>query len=300
MLLKNNIWFYLVLFMTAQLSFTQEWMTSLSFAERLALVQNKMLFVMWEESTLYPFPVQFTDDKGNLVLTDLFEDEQVNQILWDHFVPVMIPEFQYEELFAKIDGKRLANYINKFNDDSIKVMDANGNILNVNESNTGLLDLSDFINRYAFNTVYLQPNLMSYRENKNSVSAIRLALAYYDFAIFNKKDIKKEIINLGNIYLEEANAFLETEQLEDKQVVQQRNQLHELKQYLVLDRPKKVLRDLKKMKDEQILDQNVPLHAFLNYTAYKMLGKDKDADIWKSDVSLVDLKKAELIINSTN
>jgi len=274
----------------------QDWMTSLDVAQRLARIQDKLIFAMWEESTYYDFPVKLVDDNGNLVITDLFQDEKINTILWEYFIPVRLPEFKYDELFNKIDGKRSNKYVDKFIDDSIKIMDANGNILNINEANVEILDMRKFIDKYAFNIVYLKPSLSNYANSKSYSTAYRLAMKYYDFAIFNDKALKKELIELGTIYLNEAITLVSPGA--QRSIDLQRCELSELKTYLILNKPKKVIRTLQKM-EEEIDDSNKGLHAFLYYTAFKLQEKDEEAESWKSQVSLVDLKKTQLIINST-
>ena len=76
----------------------QEWMKSLSIAKRLAQTENKMLLVMWEEATLYPFPVVMFDDNGRRIyVEDMFDVEEIEEILWENFVPVMINENEYND-----------------------------------------------------------------------------------------------------------------------------------------------------------------------------------------------------------
>jgi len=296
--MKKNICLILIILSSLNLSLAQEWMTSLKVAKRLALVQDKMIFAMWEESTYYPFPVQLDDNKGNLIITDLFEDDAINKILWEYFVPVKISEYEYEDLFNPIKDKRSSNYISKFNDDSIKILDANGNIFNVHDQNVSVLNLSEFINKYAINITFLKGNLTMYDERKNFTSSLRLAMKLFDFAIFNRKSIKNEIIDLANIYLNEAQELLLQSDEIKKESFSQMCDLNRLKSHLILNKPKKLLRVLKKIDAADIDSSNVALYSFLNYTANKLLKKEKNSEIWKNQISLVDLKKAQLIINS--
>ena len=83
---------------------------------------------------------------------------------------------------------------------------------------------------------------------------------------------------------------------EDQPLLKQRCDLLKLQEYLILKRPKKVLRSLKKLADEDVLDNNKPFIAFLYYTAYMSLDKSEDAAAWKSKISSLNLNKAELII----
>ena len=70
----------------------QEWFTSFEVAKRLALVQNKFLFVMWEGSMDYDYPVTIFDEKGTAEIVLLSQNELVQQLIWKHFVPVKLPD----------------------------------------------------------------------------------------------------------------------------------------------------------------------------------------------------------------
>ena len=63
------------IFLMSGLCSAQEWFTSFEVAKRLALVQDKLLFVMWEESLDYEFPVILFDEKGTGELVDLRKNE---------------------------------------------------------------------------------------------------------------------------------------------------------------------------------------------------------------------------------
>ena len=77
----------------------------------------------------------------------------------------------------------------------------------------------------------------------------------------------------------------------------QKCDLFKKEEYLILNKPKKVLRHLKKLDITEIDKINQSLFSFLNYAAFKLLKDEENAALWKSKVSLVDLKKTKLIIN---
>ena len=64
-------------------------------------------------------------------------------------------------------------------------------------------------------------------------------------------------------------------------------------QILILD----LQRELKKMDAENIESSNEALVNFLYYTAYSILKDEKNIELWKTKVSLLNLKKAQMIIN---
>ena len=276
-----------------------EWMTSLDVAKRMALTQDKMLFVMWEEAALdlQTITIRVADNK--YVTVDVDENDNVDQVIWEHFVPVKLSERHYEELYLKIKGKRKLNYINKFNDDSVKIMDANGNILNtkVVEQFYTHIDLYDILDKYALNTFFINSELRNYSQVKNFATTFRLASKYMDYASLQSKIIEKELLGLSLIYLNEAKELLNTVKQEDRMAFAQKCELLRIYQYAVTDKPRRILRELKRLDQEQIYDVNESKFNFLNYLAYSLLEDEEEIAAWKSKVSLVDLKKGEFITN---
>jgi len=296
-----------ILFFIVMLSFTmpgngqsQEWMTTLDAAKRLALVQDKMIFMMWEASTLYPLPVVVNDSEGNIVLVEnLFENEELNNIIWKYFVPVKVSESQYAKLLEEIDGQRSSSYIDQFNDDFIKIMDANGNIVNTEFWYEGQkINFTNFISRYALDTSFLKQELLNYNREKDVNSSFRLATQYIDYAALTNESVRQDIINLSAMYLDEAYNLLPESDIENKQGLEQRLDLLKIKQELVLNHPKKVLRQLKRIDTSEIEPINQSIIAFLYFTAYLSLGDENKASEWRSEVSLVNLEKATIIINN--
>ena len=290
-----NVIFFLLIVNQA---FSQAWMTNLEIAQNLASVQNKMVLMVWEETTMYPFPVKVNDSKGRTILIEnLFEDEMISPLIWENFVPVIVSENQYADLYLDIKGKRSQSYIDKFNDDSIKILDIAGNILNVSGYFEEIPNITTLIKKYALNTEYLQAELIGYKKEKSFYSAYYLASKYLDFSLYANVKIRPEIISLSNIYLKEAMLLAETSKEENSIILKQRCELLKIQEYLIKERPKKVIRQLKKMNAQGVENNNKTMIAFLYYTAYKILDDEKNTDLWKAKVSLVNLKKAEMIIN---
>ena len=295
--MKRIILISLLSLFSISTGFAQEWMTNLDIAKRLARVQNKLLFVMWEESMEYDFPVVYKDDNGIMYFTDLFQDESINQVLWDYFVPVVLYETTYEDLFSEIENVRSDKYIQRFQDDGIKIMDANGNIVNTGYFDSEPFNISEFIDRYSLNTTFLKAQLWNYWKKKSFNTAFALGAKYQDFAILVNKGVRKEITELADIYLDETRRLLEKEEIENKIGFRQRLDLLNLKRDLILNKPRKVLRKLKKIDPESINSINDPLFAFLHYCSHTLLDNQTEAASWKSEVSLLDLKKTTLIYN---
>tara|TARA_R100001369_G_scaffold2745_5_gene8901 strand:- start:19839 stop:20780 length:942 start_codon:yes stop_codon:yes gene_type:complete len=294
----KNVMLVLFTLLISVVSYAQEWMTSLPIAQDLALVQNKMVLMVWQETTKYPYPVSVNDDKGNtIIIKNLFENEYISPLIWKHFVPVIVSEDRYGEMYDKIKGRRPVNYIDKFNDDSIKIMDVNGNILNRSIVYTNFINITELIENYALNTVLVTPELTGYRKEKNFYSAFYLASKYMDLALYSRSKVRSKVIGLGNIYINEAKGFLKDEKEEDLPKLSQRLELLELHQYLIYNKPKKVIRQLKRMEKDSIIDVNRPYINFLYFTAYALLKDRENMNAFKSKVSSVNLNKAQWIIN---
>lgn len=275
----------------------QDWMNNLDFAKRLALTQNKMLFVMWESSTMYPLPVTIADSKGEMFLVEnLFDSEELNRLLWEQFVPVSLNEGYYEAMYDAIEDRRSQDYLDKFNDDSIKIMDANGTILNVTEQNEGYLNLTEFITKYALDTSFLSLEQHNYADTENFYNAFYLSSKYLDYTMFANEALRPELIELSMIYLNEARAKIKDEDQQEQAIMQQRCDLLELESLLLRDKPRKVLRKLKRLDNDEIAAVNTEFVAFLYYTAFR-LRKDTDSSkAWMGKVSSVNLKKSDLIV----
>ena len=130
-MIKKILLILLLSIATFNVSFSQEWLTSLEVAKKLALMQKKMIFAVWEDISYDPYMVLIDDGKEGSRVVDLFANDDHNKIIWEYFVQVLIQDYKYEDILDDIKGKRTLNYIEKFSDGSIKIMDANGNILNI-------------------------------------------------------------------------------------------------------------------------------------------------------------------------
>ena len=306
-MMKKGILF-LIIFCTITLGNAQEWFTSFEVAKRLAMLQDKMLFVLWEGSLDYDYPVIIVDEKGNSEIVLLSKNESLNPLIWDNFIPVKLAEYEYATFSNKVKETKGIKYYNKLIDDSIKIMDVNGNILNVDDSldkyyffdeNEGFLDIADFIKRYALNTSFLKYELENYSREKNFISTFYLASKYLDFAIFVQKDLRPQIAAMANLYFDESRIYLEQEQIENSSGLLQRFDLLKIKEDLILNNPRKALRTLRKLDEENIDSINKTLFSFLNYTTFKLLNKEDDAQLWKDKVSSLDIRMTGLILNNT-
>lgn len=296
--MKNNLLKALFVFFTINMCNAQPWMTNLDIAQSMAKVENKMVLMVWEEATTYPYHVLVKLDNGKTIfIENMFEDETISPLIWEHFVPVIVNEIVYTDMYDKIKDKRTQSYLDKFNDDSIKIMDINGNILNVSSDPENYQNITTIIQKYAINTEFVATELFGYKTNEDFYSAYYLASKYLDYSMYLKPEIRKEMIDLSNIYLEAASEFIVNNPVEEQLTLSQRVDLLKIQEYLIAERPKKVLRQLKRIDAENMEPNNQGFVAFLYYTAYSILNKESEAALWKSKISSVNLKKAQMLIN---
>ncbi|MFD1016605.1 hypothetical protein [Winogradskyella rapida] len=296
--MRYQITIVLILVLTFQWSSAQPWMTNLDLAQDLALTQNKMVLMVWEDTTKYPYHVLVNDENGYTILIEnLFENEEVSPLIWKYFVPVIVNELAYESLYLEIKEKQSQEYIDKFNDDSIKIMDVHGHILNVKHTAEGYQNITTLIQNYGINTEFFALELKEYKEKKDFYSAYYLASKYFDFSPYVKEAIRENMVDLGLLYLEEASQFIEEVTAEDKAMLSQRVALLSIQQYIILNRPRKALRLLNRLEIDEEHASNQGFLAFLYYTTHRILGNQKEVMTWKSKLSSVNLKKAQVLIN---
>lgn len=297
---KLNRFIITCLFLVSSISYSQEWMSNLKVAQNLALVQNKMVLMIWEEETYYDYSVIIENSNNQrIMLKNLFEELELNDAIWEYFIPVVVSEYVYDDLYEKIKNKRPQSYIDKLSDGSLKVMDIHGNIVNVMMPYDDEYNLSKIIQDYAFNTEFLAQELRNYKDNKNFLTAYFLASKYLDFAASNKAKVRPNIINLAKIYMQEAEDLLPLESNNKQDEFAQRLEMLQLQADLLEGNAPRVIRLLKKMEKGTIYESNKTFQAFLNYTAYKIRRDNEQAAVWKSQVSSVNLNKADAIFKAS-
>lgn len=300
MMLKKYIICVFILFVT-QIVVTQQrdWLNSLELAKTFARSENKMILMVWNEATKYPFKAVVKNQKGkDIFLRNIFTSDAVLDMFWENFIPVMVNEEVYDALFIDIKGKRKLSYIDVFNDDSLKIMDANGTILGSSGANTEFLNVTKFIKKYSLNTSYLKQELFNYKIEKTFYSAFYLASKYVDYSLLVNDKVRSEILKLSDIYFKEAEIYLQKDKtLENKASLLQRIQLTVLKQDLITGKSKRVLRKLKTIEENSIADVNKPLLDFLKYTAYRLRNESEEFAKFEKKISLLNRKLTQRIVD---
>jgi len=259
-----------------------------------------MLFVIWDDALQTPYYIEVIDENGKKMFVDLTRNEEANKIIWDYFIPVLMPESEYGELLNKAKNIRGTNYLSKLEDDSIKIMDVNGAILNSHYSQQTFDNLNTLIELYGLNTSFLNPYFNNYLQKANFTTTFILASKYLDFAIFNSSQTRLDLVSLADGYLEEARIFLPESDLDNQSAFLQKLELFKIKELLISNQPKKAKRLLKRFNVSGIAEINKGLFVFLNYTTFMLLEDEESAGIWTEQLSAVDLKRANQIINTSN
>ena len=288
----------LLLFIYFQSSDSQirEWMSPLKFAQIKARSENKLILMAWKRSLEIPFSAIVKDENGkDIYIKNLFESPLINEFLWKSFILVEVDDDFYGELIEDIQGKRSQSYIDTFEDDSLKIMDANGNIIGTSGAFTEVLNLSKFVIKYNLNTSFLKQELINYDTNKEFYSAFYLASKYVDYSILVNNNVRDEILRLSDVYFAEAEQFLaEDKNLDNKKALYQRIKLIRLKQDLIKNKSGKVIRQINKI---DLLEVNEPLKVFLLYTAYRLKNDVENFSVLENKLSLFNRKLSQSIVD---
>ena len=288
----------LLLFIYFQSSDSQirEWMSPLKFAQIKARSENKLILMAWKRSLEIPFSAIVKDENGkDIYIKNLFESPLINEFLWKSFILVEVDDDFYGELIEDIQGKRSQSYIDTFEDDSLKIMDANGNIIGTSGAFTEVLNLSKFVIKYNLNTSFLKQELINYDTNKEFYSAFYLASKYVDYSILVNNNVRDEILRLSDVYFAEAEQFLaEDKNLDNKKALYQRIKLIRLKQDLIKNKSGKVIRQINKI---DLLEVNEPLKVFLLYTAYRLKNDVENFSVLEKKLSLFNRKLSQSIVD---
>lgn len=288
----------LLLFIYFQSSDSQirEWMSPLKFAQIKARSENKLILMAWKRSLEIPFSAIVKDENGkDIYIKNLFESPLINEFLWKSFILVEVDDDFYGELMEEIKGKRSQSYVDTFEDDSLKIMDANGNIIGTSGAFTEVLNLSKFVIKYNLDTSFLKQELINYDTNKEFYSAFYLASKYVDYSILVNDNVRDEILRLSDVYFAEAEQFLaEDKNLDNKKALYQRIKLIRLKQDLIKNKSGKVIRQINKI---DLLEVNEPLKVFLLYTAYRLKNDVENFSVLEKKLSLFNRKLSQSIVD---
>ena len=299
MILKKLI-FSVFLLLSLQITVAQQnWLNSLEVAKSYARNHNKLILMVWSQASKHPFSGIVKNNEGKVVFVEnIYTSAAILDLFWKNFIPVIVDEEVYQALLVDIEEKRNRKYIDLFNDNSLKIMDANGNIIGTSGVDTITLNLSEFILKYSLDTSYLKQELINYNKEKNFYSSFYLASKYIDYSVYVNKKVRPEILKLAKVYFDEAKLLLKKEEkLKYRSIIFQRIELTILKQDLINGKANKVLKSLKKISKNQIENSNQPLFNFLYYTAYRLKSNKEEFSKIEKYLSLFNKRQSQHIID---
>lgn len=160
-------------------------------------------------------------------------------------------------------------------------------------------EVINLLNKYAIKMSFLKRDLLNYYQNSSFITSLRLASKYQDFCLYLNEEIKPDFLGLSHDYIKESKKFLKSSDIENKNTFEQKIELFEIQEKLILNKPEKALKMLSKLKKEDIDKNNESFYTFLNYTALKQMNDDKNAAKWEDGLMENYLKKANQILNNS-
>ena len=255
------------------------WFYSFEEAQKVALASNKLILVdFWAN---WCGPCKKMDAES-------WSTNEI-KILMENYVPVKIDIDKYKSLSGRY-GVRGIPYI--------FIMDGNGKVIFNEMSYKSKGELIKLLQKYAINTSYLNTDLINYYKNPNFNTSFRLASKYQDFSIFLNSDIKFDFLKITNSYFDEAKKYLKKSEIKNKDAFFQKIDLFEIQEKIILNKPEKALKMLKRIDDEDVEEINKSFYSFLYYAAYKEMDDLEKMNDWKEKVLKRDIEKADLILNN--
>ena len=270
----------LLTILSVNTALANNWMTSFEEAKKLALASDKLVLVdFW---AIWCGPCKKMD-------TESWSKDEV-KMLMENYVPVQIDIDKNRDLASQYGVKGIPY---------IFIMDGNGKVLYNSMSYKRKDEVINLLNKYAIKMSFLKRDLLNYYQNSSFITSLRLASKYQDFCLYLNEELKPDFLGLSHDYIKESKKFLKSSDIENKNTFEQKIELFEIQEKLILNKPEKALKMLSKLKKEDIDKNNESFYTFLNYTALKQMNDDKNAAKWEDDLMENYLKKANQILNNS-
>ncbi len=270
----------LLTILSVNTALANNWMTSFEEAKKLALASDKLVLVdFW---AIWCGPCKKMD-------TESWSKDEV-KMLMDNYVPVQVDIDKNKDLASQYGVKGIPY---------IFIMDGNGKVLYNSMSYKRKDEVINLLNKYAIKMSFLKRDLLNYYQNSSFITSLRLASKYQDFCLYLNEELKPDFLGLSHDYIKESKKFLKSSDIENKNTFEQKIELFEIQEKLILNKPEKALKMLSKLKKEDIDKNNESFYTFLNYTALKQMNDDKNAAKWEDGLMENYLKKANQILNNS-
>jgi len=274
--MKKTITIVVIVFFTITIN-AQNWMHSLEDAKKTALASNKLILVDFWASWCGPCRKMDLNTWSRKEVTDLMQN----------FVPLKIDIDSHRSIAKHYGVRGIPN---------VFIIDANGKVIYSGVGYRNKSQMAKTLTDYMAEMSFLQKELIAFYKKSNYSTALRLADKYQIYSIYAKGDIKRSFLNLAKEYFEISKKDIKKKKLKNAKTLNQKIKLFNIRKQLVLKRSKKVLKQITKIKETEILQANVSLYSFLNYVAYKQMGDNEKALKWVKKLNPKDKKIAELIL----
>ena len=268
-------------FLTINFSQATGWLTSFEDAKKLAIASDKLVLVDFWATWCAPCKMM---DRESWSKDDI-------QLLMNQYVPVKIDIDKNKDIAQKYGVNGIP---------FIFIMDGNGKILYKEMSYKSKKQVIDLLHKYALNTSFLKNDMLNYFQKETFVTSFRLASKYQDYALqTNDVALRYDILNVAEAYFNESQVFLKDSEFDNKGMFNQKLELYDIQEYLILDKAKKALKKLEKLEHDGIFPMNQEFVSFLYYVAYQQLNDIEKSNGWIEKVTASDLKKSQLFITKS-
>ena len=224
------------------------WLDDLEAAKKMALATNKLILVdFW---ATWCGPCKKMDSES-------WSKEDVKGLM-NSYVPVKIDID---------DKKQLASQYNVKGIPYIFILDGNGKIVYQSMSYKPKSQVINLLETYALSTQFLNKELISYYNKQNFVTAYRLATKYHDYSLYLSEDLRKDFLKTADYYFDEASDYLSNGEMTKKEALEEKIEFYDIQKELLLKNPKKAIRLLSKIEEENVSKMNKTFFPFLHYAA---------------------------------
>lgn len=212
-------------------------------------------------------------------------------------VKVMLENF----IFVKIDidtNREIASKYNVASIPNVFFVDGNGAPIYSFLGYKGPRETIRELEKFAISTEYLSSELINYYKTPCYNYGVRLVSKYYDYSLYAGDNIKSDILNVCDFYLNEAKGMIKKEEESYKQ---KKQKIELLKLYDLAYRFKfeKLEKKISEINQDDIEEYNQNDYWFLKYLVLKGLKKENllvvEEDIKKLGLEVV-INKADKVV----